>query len=648
MTDVVPHDNPLPLLATPGERYGWIFNDRNLYRRRFTEPPPVPGEIPAALTSRAALAEKHLLGRMLAALGVGIGLATVFACCGGIMSAGDGTVGPGMFGLAVVCAVLGVAGAAWALVARHNAQRDLAARQEEVRAQHKYDFEEWDARRMRFENGQDREIDALDEWSAATPAEGTRRVDIIGGTTWGWEAVLTVLGGSLLGTRGAMTVVDFTGVALCGELIALAEQTGRTVRVTALPSQLADLDLVTGLDTRELVDSLVEAMYGDSQGTSTRADRHQDSLLLTEVAEALDGDVTMGRLLAALRVLADRPDQPALTADEIDRLGALHADETRRQMHGSLRRIESFLRPLERMGGAGTPAGAVDLTCLIADSDGRNAQGELLKDLIVQWLIRQVGRSGVTSGSLVLVGADEVGHRHLERLSTMCERRGIRLVLLFSHLREDSLQTIGGGEVGFMRLGNHTEAQQAAEFIGRQHTFVLSQLTRTLGGNDTHTLADTEGYSVSRGGSSGTSRAGAHISRQSGATWSVSRNWSQTESFARGSNWSDAAAAQRVYEYAVEPRVLQDLPDYALLLVKREGRGSVVQAVECNPALVTMPRLSMEAVPLRALPDPADAVVPATRHPSQVTVSRPAPLATAPEQPHQWAPPLQQQDRQQW
>ena len=186
----------------------------------------------------------------------------------------------------------------------------------------------------------------------------------------------------------------------------------------------------------------------------------------------------MARLLAALRVLANRPDQPALTADEIDRLGALHPDETRRQLHGSLRRIESFLRPLERMGGAGTPAGAVDLTCLIADSDGRNAQGELLKDLIVQWLIRQVGRSGVTSGSLVLVGADEVGHRHLERLSTLCERRGIRLVLLFSHLRKTRCRRSVAARWDFMRLGNHTEAQQAAEFIGRKHTLSRSPMTR--------------------------------------------------------------------------------------------------------------------------------------------------------------------------
>ena len=652
MTDVVPHDNPLPVLATPGERYGWIFNDRNLYRRRFMEPPPVPGEIPPGLTARAAIAQKYLAQRMAISLGVGLGIAMIFACCGSVISSGSesGTTGPALFGFAVVCAVLGAAGAALALVSQHNARRNLAAVQDEVRERHKYEFEEWDARRMRFENGQDQEIDALDEWSAAAPAEGTRRVDIIGGTTWGWEAVLTILGGSLLGTRGAMTVVDFTGEALCGELITLAEQTGRTVRLTALPSQLAELDLVTGLDTRELVDSLVEAMYGDSQGASTRADRHQDSLLLTEVAEALDGDVTMARLLAALRVLADRPDQPALTADEIDRLGALHPDETRRQLHGSLRRIESFLRPLERMGGAGTPAGAVDLTCLIADSDGRNAQGELLKDLIVQWLIRQVGRSGVTIG---LAGAGRRRRGGAPRTSNGSARCASGAASGSCCSSATCGRTRCRRSVAarwrFMRLGNHTEAQQAAEFIGRQHTFVLSQLTRTLGGNDTHTLADTEGYSVSRGGSSGTSRAGAHISRQSGANWSVSRNWSQTESFARGNNWSDAAAAQRVYEYAVEPRVLQDLPDYALLLVKREGRGSVVQAVECNPELVTMPRLSMEPLPLRPLPDPAEAVVPATRHPvpgHRVPAGRRWPRPR--QQPQQWAPPLQQQDRQQW
>jgi hypothetical protein len=229
-------------------------------------------------------------------------------------------------------------------------------------------------------------------------------------------------------------------------------------------------------------------------------------------------------------------------------------------------------------------------------------------------------------GSLVLIGADEVHHRAIERLSTLCERRGIRLVLFFAHLRAESLRTIGGGEVALMRLGNHQEATQAAEFIGRGHKFVLSGITRTLGGEDTHTLADTFGESETRGGSNETIRSGRHISRRRGTNWSRTRNWSQTESVARGTNWSDAESAQRVYEYAVEPRVLQDLPEYAMILVKGEGRGSVVQAVEVDPAIVTLPRVSMEPLDLQPLPDPAEAAIPATRQPSQVTVSQPQPL----------------------
>lgn len=57
---------------------------------------------------------------------------------------------------------------------------------------------------------------------------------------------------------------------------------------------------------------------------------------------------------------------------------------------------------------------------------------------------------------------------------------------------------------------------------------------------------------------------------------------------------------QRVYEYAVEPSVLQSLPDNVLLVPAPAGQ---VQAVECDPEIVTLPRVSPvpldEAVPRR-------------------------------------------------
>jgi hypothetical protein len=73
--------------------------------------------------------------------------------------------------------------------------------------------------------------------------------------------------------------------------------------------------------------------------------------------------------------------------------------------------------------------------------------------------------------------------------------------------------------------------------------------------------------------------------------------------------------------------VLQDLPEYAMVLVKGQGRGSLIQAVEVDPAIVTLPRVSMGPVDPPPLPDPAEAVIPASRQPSQVTVSQPQPLA---------------------
>jgi hypothetical protein len=643
MTDVVPTPNPLPQLATSGERLGWIFNDRNLYRRRYLEPPPQPAMIPPELHERVARAQRGMAKRILISLGAGVGLAVLIGCCGGLASMGDSGNGDGtalITFLAVVAIVGGVGAAVLSGLAPSMARKSLDRAQQQAQHEYAEAYTAWDSRRQWHDQQQQLAVDARYEWSAASPAAGTRRVDIIGGTTYGWEAVLTVFGGSLLATRGPMMLVDFTGEALCGELMQLAATTGRTVLERRLPSELAQLDLVGALEPNELVDCLVEAMYGDAQGAS-RAERSQDSMLLREVCDILAPDLSMARLLAALRVLTDRPVQAALTAEESDRLLNLQPDESRRQMHPHLRRIEGFLHPLETMGSQATPQTA-DLTCLIADSDGRNAQNELLKDLLVQWLARQVRREATPMGSLVLIGADEVHHRSIEKLSTLCERRGIRLVLLFGHLREEALHTIGGGEVALMRLGNHQEATQAADFIGRGHKFVLSQLTRTLGGNDTHTLADTYGESETKGGSSGISRAGIHLSRQSGRNWSKTRNWSQTESVAKGTNWSDAQSVQRVYEYAVEPRVLQDLPEYAMIMVKGEGRGSVVQAVEVDPGIVTLPRVSMTPVDLEPLPDPAEAVVPATRQPSQVTVSQPQPLAAHETTAHQVAGPALQ------
>ena len=96
----------------------------------------------------------------------------------------------------------------------------------------------------------------------------------------------------------------------------------------------------------------------------------------------------------------------------------------------------------------------------------------------------------------------------------------------FRHLRDDATAPTGGAAAtAFMRLGNHREAAQAASFIGRHHSFTIS-------------------------------------------------------------GWPDI---QRVYEYAVEPAVLQNLPGSALLLPARGTVGPGLLAVECDPRIITLP-----------------------------------------------------------
>ena len=92
-------------------------------------------------------------------------------------------------------------------------------------------------------------------------------------------------------------------------------------------------------------------------------------------------------------------------------------------------------------------------------------------------------------------------------MAPVSDRAGLACISPFLQVVTPGL--LGGGTPAFMRLGNHAEAEQAASYIGRQHKFVLSQLTATVGGNQTFTRSDTDGYSDSD--SSSRSRQEFHL-----------------------------------------------------------------------------------------------------------------------------------------
>ena len=83
---------------------------------------------------------------------------------------------------------------------------------------------------------------------------------------------------------------------------------------------------------------------------------------------------------------------------------------------------------------------------------------------------------------------------------------------------------------------------------------------------------------------------------------STSQNWSTGQSWADGTSWSDASSTQRVYEYTVEPSVLQNLPDRALLLALPGSAGPQLQPVECDPAIADLPGVSPQWPVQRPVP----------------------------------------------
>ena len=69
------------ILLTPGDRLGWVFRDRNLFRRRFLEPGPAPPPPPNDLFRRLQAAKRALPRRLVYTGGIGLGATVLAACC---------------------------------------------------------------------------------------------------------------------------------------------------------------------------------------------------------------------------------------------------------------------------------------------------------------------------------------------------------------------------------------------------------------------------------------------------------------------------------------------------------------------------------------------------------------------------------------
>jgi hypothetical protein len=614
-----PAQAPQQILFSPGPRIGWTFRSHRDLIPAFPEPAPDPGSIREQAAARAAgeqrrweRARKWALRPSLIVL---VALVALAGCAHAINPAAP-------LGTTVITAVvLAGPGTGWAIY------RFLQLRMAQTTdPRHLYELARagWAERAAIHEHTELAKVAHIPEWGSAIPS--SRRVDVFGGTLEGWQSLAIVHGASLMAERPVL-VADLTGQNVAAGLAAAARDAGAPAGEFLLPADLDRCGLLAALSPGQLA----EAIHAGAPG-GARADRAVDVRVLEQLCQALSGSrITPARLAAAVDAALGREARPGVLTEEETSLigGKLFGESLLPQISSNLIRVDAFLSDLARHAPVGTPAPSQAAWCTIFTTEpGRSARTEVIAAILIQWLTVTTA-AAVGSGTVpavIVAGADEITRHHLEALADACDRAQAPLTMLFRHLRDDATTLIGGAATAFMRLGNHHEAEQAAAFIGRGHKFVLSGHTTSRGGDRTRTTgttrtrgtSETRGWNSSRGWSENHGYSGDGY--QSGVTESggrgTSRDYSKSysygteESVSEGTNWSQGTTTERVYEYTVEPTVLQNLPDNALLLLNRDASTSL-QPVDCHPGIVTIPSLTTDPHgPAPATP-PAPAAAPA-------------------------------------
>ena len=538
------------------------------------------------------------------------------------------------------------------LAAQLTAERERVASFRAVQAEQLQDRQRRQARLLAEWQRLRAEHSRRPHWHPVTIPAALHRVDVAGGTLAGWSALLTMLAAPRLSAGGEVRVLDLTEGGVAADLLAVARRCGIRPQVLVLPADLPRLELGTGESPELLADLLaltVAAADGPSGpgGPGAAGDPATDAALLSQVLDMLGGCATMSQLLAALRAVGQigEPAQhlrPAeLTASQLASLSAMAGRGAESLMIERAWTMEARLRVLASLGTAplGRPPGALQVTWLDrrAPAVGNGALAAYLATALMTEL-RQSPPGPAWQLTICLLGAERLPAVLLDRLSDAAEATGTGLVLAYRSIPAHVRERLGRGNaaLAFMRLGNAEDARLAAEQIGTEHRFVLSQLTDSVGSSVTGTVGDsytsTAGTadSVARSGSvtltsghtrgRGRSRQGSpapfadmtgSVSRDASASAAVSDSTSITEGINAGTSWgwttsaaigssdSLATAAQRSREFLVEQHELQQLPQTAVLLCFPGPAGREVVLADANPAIMTLPTATFAAAPRR-------------------------------------------------
>lgn len=556
------------------ERWGWEFRDPgDRLPTPFPEPPPAlrveTPTWPARLSTqvdRVAARQDGML-KVCAVAAIICPVVWIFAMPVAVLAPAAVAVGALWFGWGRAGWLRRRADARYARWLSECAARDIHTSAE---------LAQWAARRTDYENTQ---LAAADPWSPLRPAT-TERVDVFGGTARGWATMLSAMGASLAGSGSRITVFDLSQDEIARDLGNVLATAGAPIAGYSLPEQMSAINLLAGLSPEEIGVVVAEAIHAAEPDAPADAVTI-DAALVQHAAEALTEEpVTFARLHTALRAVMDPRavgEYTLLSQAEHSVLLEWLNETVRKSAEPRLFRITAAIGRIAALGGdsTGAPILVADGAALrVVELSEREPDltSELLRQLLFQLLLHHVRRLGRGSGRRVVVvaGADTLRRAHVGRLDQVARRNGMRLVLLFRHLRDDATELIGGDQaVTFMRLGNAKEAEQAANFIGREHRFVASQFTVSRSAAST---------------SDGTTRGTDNQSSRN-----LNYGWLFDYSGSTSRQFGGPTSNQRMYDYTVTATVLQGLSPTAFILVDPRDPGSP-RLADCDPAIAEMHR----------------------------------------------------------
>jgi hypothetical protein len=470
--------------------------------------------------------------------------------------------------------------------------------------EHEQAYAAWTRRIADFDAAEAQRHETADLWRPVPVSEAVRATCVFGGNARSWTAALTTLGASLVGSGQRVTIIDLSGRLTVDELCDRCRGASIATVEAAFPDSAAARSLFADLSWEELSSVLAEVLNAAQRDHhASQTERLEDMGVMREVADCLqhDGPVSIGRLhraLLALRTGESDEDRRCLQTQELSRLLALRT-QLRRERGRTMERVtrlERALRDLARrprepnsdwheepVEGLGSPQdGEPSLLVLGIDERDDALTSERLAGLLFELVARRLRLGEMETDALALLGADRIQGRKLESLLAAADASEVQAFLFFEHLRDEAIRLMGAGgaAAGFLRLGNHEEAQEASRFIGSEHLLVISNQTISAG----ESLAQTSGWERVRTASIS---FGLPATVSAGLAQSNGRSYSETF----GQNVQYTLGAERVSEALVGAKELMGLPLTEMIYVEvLAGGRRKTWNVDCHPEVGSSPR----------------------------------------------------------